>query len=140
MYVWKVIVRVGFIVTGSLLLNGAVLAQTVDLTWNAIGGGGGASGSGVIGLIGTVGQSDAGAMSGGSIRIVGGFWAGAGVGGLCPGDVNGDNRVDLSDLSLLLSNYGLLSGATRGQGDLTGDGRVDLSDLSAVLSQYGNAC
>jgi Dockerin type I domain len=60
-------------------------------------------------------------------------------GAACPGDVNGDNAVDLGDLSILLANYGA-SGATREMGDLSGDGNVDLTDLSALLTVFGATC
>jgi hypothetical protein len=58
----------------------------------------------------------------------------------CPGDLDGDNDVDLSDLSALLANYGITGGAAYEDGDLDGDGDVDLSDLSALLSVYGTTC
>ncbi|MBU0617537.1 MAG: hypothetical protein KKI02_07455, partial [Planctomycetes bacterium] len=58
----------------------------------------------------------------------------------CPGDLDGDGDVDLSDLSQLLAHYGITSGATYEQGDLDGDGDVDLSDLSALLAVYGAEC
>ncbi len=61
-------------------------------------------------------------------------------GGGCAGDVNGDSVVDLSDLGALLANFGVTSGATRGQGDLDGDGDVDLSDLGTLLAAYGAPC
>ena len=57
----------------------------------------------------------------------------------CVGDLNGDRLIDLSDLSLLLSNYGT-AGVGPEHGDVTGDGLVDLSDLSLLLSQFGAAC
>jgi hypothetical protein len=58
----------------------------------------------------------------------------------CPGDLDGDGGVGLSDLSLLLSNYGQSSGMTPSDGDLDGDGDVDLADLSLLLSLYGSTC
>jgi glucose/arabinose dehydrogenase len=54
----------------------------------------------------------------------------------CPGDVNGDDRTDLTDLGILLNNWGC-SNCTCAQGDLTGEGNVDLNDLSIMLNDWG---
>src|SRR5437667_8050605 len=71
------------IVAGLLLLITSLalpaIAQTgggYDLTWNTIDGGGGTSidGGGTIVLDGTVGQSDAGVLTGGDYELCGGFW------------------------------------------------------------------
>ena len=46
-----------------------------DLTWNSIDGGGGMfSTGGNYSLGGTIGQADAGTMSGGNYSLIGGFW------------------------------------------------------------------
>jgi hypothetical protein len=58
----------------------------------------------------------------------------------CPGDLDGDDDVDLSDLAILLSNYGMTTGAEYEDGDLDGDGDVDLTDLAELLSVYGTQC
>ena len=58
----------------------------------------------------------------------------------CFGDLDGDNDIDLADLSQLLAHYGITSGAAYEDGDLDGDGDVDLSDLSALLAVYGTTC
>jgi len=50
-----------------------------------------------------------------------------------PGDLNNDNKVDVSDLSILLSAYNTASTA----GDINGDGKTDVLDLSSLLSNYG---
>ncbi len=50
----------------------------------------------------------------------------------CPGDLNGDQQVDLSDLGVVLSGFGCTDGACAG--DIDGDGDTDLSDLGVVLS------
>lgn len=52
----------------------AVQAQSLSLEWWTIDGGGGTSSGGVYSLTGTVGQPDAGAMSGGAFSLLGGFW------------------------------------------------------------------
>ncbi|MFN0138225.1 MAG: carbohydrate binding domain-containing protein [Phycisphaerae bacterium] len=57
----------------------------------------------------------------------------------CPEDLNGDEQINLSDLSILLANFGA-SSATPEQGDTDGDGDVDLTDLSRVLAIFGTAC
>jgi hypothetical protein len=56
-----------------------------------------------------------------------------------PGDLDHDCDVELDDLALLLSNYGMTSGASYDDGDLDGDGDVDLSDLAELLAHYGDA-
>lgn len=58
----------------------------------------------------------------------------------CPGDVNGDQTVDLSDLAILLAHFGTPSGATLADGDLDGDGDVDLADLALHLANFGGSC
>ncbi len=58
----------------------------------------------------------------------------------CPGDLNGDQTIDLLDLSILLAHFGQIGGATYADGDLTGDGNVDLIDLSELLIVFGTSC
>lgn len=56
----------------------------------------------------------------------------------CPGDVDGDHDVDLTDLATLLTNFGSPAGPAGG--DVDGDGVVTLSDLATLLSVFGSAC
>jgi hypothetical protein len=49
-------------------------AQSYDLSWNVIAGGGGTSTGSNYTLSGTIGQASAGPMSGGSYTLQGGFW------------------------------------------------------------------
>ena len=55
--------------------------------------------------------------------------------GACPGDINGDLRVDAADLSTLLSNWG-----GSGTADLNSDGYVDGADLTVLVSLWGQIC
>lgn len=59
---------------------------------------------------------------------------------VCPADIDGDGFVTLSDLSVMLSNYGRSGDVGFNDGDLNADAIVDLLDLSVMLSQYGSAC
>jgi len=58
----------------------------------------------------------------------------------CLGDLDGDLDVDLGDLAVLLSHYGMDGGARITEGDLDYDGDVDLTDLSMMLAVYGSVC
>ncbi len=54
----------------------------------------------------------------------------------CPGDVTGDDQVNLADLNLVLANFGTDST----EGDTNNDGTIDLADLNAVLGAFGSSC
>lgn len=58
----------------------------------------------------------------------------------CLGDLDGDLDVDVTDLSILLSNFGTSSGADPEDGDLDDDGDVDITDLSIQLGEFGTTC
>jgi len=57
----------------------------------------------------------------------------------CPGDVDGNSVVDLTDIAITLANFGSTE-ATLGNGDVNGDYTVDLADLSIVLGAFGSGC
>lgn len=59
----------------SLLLAPALEAQNYSVDWYKIAGGGGTSTGAVYAVSGTIGQADAGSMSGGNYSVVGGFWS-----------------------------------------------------------------
>jgi len=50
------------------------LAQSYSIDWHTIDGGGGASTGGVYSVTGTIGQPDAGMMTGSNYTLQGGFW------------------------------------------------------------------
>jgi hypothetical protein len=56
---------------------------------------------------------------------------------LAPGDANGDLTIDVVDLGILATYYGITTGAKWQGGDFNGDGKVDVIDLGLLASAYG---
>ncbi len=55
----------------------------------------------------------------------------------CLGDVATNGSIDISDILLILSQYGCLSEC---EADVDGDGAVSISDVLAVLAVFGETC
>lgn len=121
------------------------LAQ-FDLSWNTIDGGGATfSTNGPFELGGTIGQADAGpltgSMSGGAFTLVGGFWPGAAAAGCtCPGDINGDLRKNGRDIGPFVQC--VLAGGACGCADVDGVPGVDFGDVAVFVNLLlaGPAC
>ena len=104
-----------------------------DLHWSTVDGGGGVSTGAAYILSGTIGQPDAGDMSGGDYVLTGGFW-GVKWSALC--------MVDLPDLAGFASEW-LLTELDAGYAvpaDLDGSGEVDLIDYSIFAGQWLQQC
>jgi hypothetical protein len=52
-----------------------LFAQNYAINWHTVGGGGGTSSGGIYFLTGTIGQPDAGVLTGAEFELVGGFWS-----------------------------------------------------------------
>jgi hypothetical protein len=64
------------LLAGSLLCGlQNISAQNYSIDWFTVDGGGGTSTGGVYSVSGTIGQPDAGIMSGGNYTLQGGFWS-----------------------------------------------------------------
>jgi hypothetical protein len=61
-------------VLGLVMIALGAHAQSYSVDWYSIDGGGGTSTGGVYSVTGTIGQPDAGHMSGGNYSLEGGFW------------------------------------------------------------------
>ena len=55
-----------------------------------------------------------------------------------PGDANLDGKVDVNDLTIVLTDFGR-SGMIWSQGDFNGDGKVDVNDLTILLSNFSQS-
>ena len=55
----------------------------------------------------------------------------------CPGDMDGDLVITVSDILDVLSEFGCTSGCAM---DINGDGATNVTDVLAVLSAFGTIC
>lgn len=116
-----------------VFMQSALIADLYEAPWFTIDCGGvtpsGASLGDGFALAGTIGQSDAGYMTGGSFEVIGGFWQSAAPTStcVCPGDMNGDGRrdgVDIQGFVDCLANDGSCTCA-----DADGVNGVTLADV-----------
>jgi hypothetical protein len=56
----------------------------------------------------------------------------------CPEDINGNGTVEVSDVLLLLSDFGCTSDCTGA--DIDGDGAVSVTDILLLLAAFGEDC
>jgi hypothetical protein len=56
----------------------------------------------------------------------------------CPEDLDGDLLVGVSDVMMVLGEFGCTQGC--GTGDIDGDGVVAVGDVLAILSSFGEVC
>ena len=56
----------------------------------------------------------------------------------CPEDLDGDLLVGVSDVLMVLGEFGCTQGC--GTGDIDGDGVVAVGDVLAILSSFGEVC
>jgi endoglucanase len=55
-------------------------------------------------------------------------------------DINADNKVDIQDLSLLLTNFNKTTAeSSTPKADINGDGKVTITDLSILLTNFGSS-
>jgi hypothetical protein len=127
-------------------------ADTFDLSWFTVDGGGGMfSTGGSFGLSGSIGQPDASStpMTGGNFELIGGFWAS--VPGFQPGDLNCDgllNTFDIDPFVLALTSapgfaaYQAVYPDCDGMlADVNCDGYVNTFDIDPfVLCLTGGGC
>lgn len=127
-----------------LSLSGVAAAQ-FEIDWYTIDGGGAmdvTDGSPIgFTLSGTIGQPDAGVLSGGTFQVAGGFWASAAKPGAstCPMDIappGGDGVINVSDLLLVIAHWGPCPDCVA---DANGDDVVNVNDLLTILANWG-AC
>ncbi len=115
-------------------------AQTYDLTWHSIDGGGGFSAGGSFELEGTIGQPDAGILTGGNFELSGGFWAGGVPQCACLGDMNADGDRNGADITAFVGC--VIQGGSCLCADVNGMNGVTLADVTVFVSDLlaGTGC
>ena len=119
----------------------AVLAgEPFDLSWNSIDGGGvmhSTSDDGFFVLSGTIGQPDAGVMTGGNFKLNGGFWFET-----PPGDCNADGAANLLDHNAFVEcltgpfHDGIAVAEECRCFDVNGDATIDLADFAEIQGNF----
>ena len=120
----------------------AAVSQDYYIDWHTVDGGGEMwSTGGAFELGGTIGQPDAGAMTGGTYSLTGGFWAvGADV-CTCPSDVNADGLRDGIDVAGFVACF-VATGVNCVCADVDGIPGLDLGDVAVFVADLlaGTAC
>ena len=114
-----------------------------DLSWYTIDGGGNRwSTGGDFELSGTLGQTDAGVLSGGNFTLLGCFWPATVP--ACLGDCDCDGVVDFNDINALVAALSDPAGVCFFPNlDMNFDGVVDFDDINPfveILSGSGGPC
>ena len=116
-------------------LAACVIAQEFEIVRSTIDSGGVMrSTGGSFELSGTIGQPDAGNLSGGAFQLTGGFWF-----EVPPGDCVEDGAVNLMDHELFTECFSGPSGAVISGCecfDTDQNGRIDLRDFALASNNY----
>jgi hypothetical protein len=138
------LIRAALTVVLAALPARAALADTFDLNWWTVDGGGDMNTvGGTFTLSGTIGQPDAGpAMTGGGFSLTGGFWLAATP--TCLGDCNCDGQIDFDDINAFVAALGAPEAACFFPNiDIDGNGQINFDDINpfvAILSSSGGPC
>jgi hypothetical protein len=110
-------------------------ARPLDITWWTVDGGGAiTSTGGQFSLGGTIGQADAGVMSGGTFTLQGGFWAGAGF--TCACDWNHNGVLNSQDFFDYLNDFF----GDSANADYNADGVTNSQDFFDFLVCFFGGC
>ena len=115
-------------------------AQSFDLAWHTIDGGGGVSSGGGFTLHGAIGQADAGPVggpiTGGGFELTGGFWAAPGQDQPCYADCNESGSLDFFDLLCFQNAFA----ASEPYADCDASGGYDFFDFLCFQNEFAAGC
>jgi hypothetical protein len=114
----------------------AQMGPNLDLSWNTIDGGGGVSSGGGFELVGTIGQPDAGAASGGVFEVAGGFLGGSGGPPPCYPDCNGTGTLTIADFGCFQTKF--VAGDP--YANCNGVGGLTIADFGCFQTKFVAGC
>jgi hypothetical protein len=127
---------------GILLAAGPALAQVTDLSWNTMDCGGGTSSGGAFTVSGTIGQPDAGDLSGGGFALAGGFWGGVGSISLCYPNCDASTAapvLNIADFACFLNKFAAGDSYANCDGS-TASPVLNIADFACFLNQFAAGC
>jgi hypothetical protein len=126
---------------GTYALASFALAQPFEIRWSTIDGGGGTSTGGIYSVSGTIGQADAGTLSGGVFEVRGGYWTGfSGGQPSCPADFNDDGFVDFFDYVDYVTCFEDSVCPPGKSADFNADQFVDFFDYADFVAAFEAGC
>ena len=116
-------------------------AQAFDISWYTIDGGGGTSSGGTFTLTATIGQPDAGVLSGGVFQIGGGFWSGF-TGQACYANCDGSSAspiLTVNDFICFQSRFAAADSYANCDGS-TASPTLTVNDFICFQSRFAAGC
>jgi hypothetical protein len=117
----------------------AARAQSLDLSWNTIDGGGGISTAGSLELIGTIGQPDAGTLSAGTLQCLGGFLGAPGGPPPCYANCDGSTNLPLLNVNDFICFQGRFAAANP-YADCDASGTLNVNDFICFQGRFAAGC
>lgn len=113
----------------------------LQINWSTIDGGGGTSAGGSFTLSGTMGQPDAGVLSGGSFAVSGGFWAVVQT-AVCYANCDGSTIapvLNVSDFACFLNSFAAGEPYANCDGS-TASPVLNVQDFACFLNAFAAGC
>ncbi len=124
------------------IINPPTDGPGMDFSWNTVDGGGGQVSGGGYNLNGTVGQCDAGIMSGGGLELIGGFWGMSDDAAVCYVNCDGSTVTPLltaNDFQCFMNAYAAQAPYANCDGS-TITPLLTANDFQCFLNAYAAGC
>jgi hypothetical protein len=114
----------------------AQMGPGLDLSWNSLDCGGGVTSNGALALYSSIGQPDAGAMSGGGLQLLGGFIGGISGPPPCYPDCTNSGGLTIADFGCFQTKF--VAGDP--YADCNGVGGLTIADFGCFQTKFVAGC